>query len=205
MSWDMSDIDAAHLDTEPAFNADALAAELRMSEFDKNFALAILSGANLAQAARMAGSDLEGLKLRKKASDLHKTRRIKEFLRQARLAGKDEVIPIMDRETRKRILSADAAGNDPARRQSAIKLLNEMEQAENSEDDFNVPPPQQILDELAEIGPQSTIIAIELALKNNIDWIPPNARLVAGSAGGKQAPEAHNGAGNEPAMANAGK
>ena len=72
------------------FDADAVAAELRLSDQDKAFGLAVLGGAKYTQAARMAGFPQEGLALRRKASALAGTRKIKRFLERARAAGVDQ-------------------------------------------------------------------------------------------------------------------
>lgn len=131
----MGDHDGDQIGTGPGteadvsgFDADATAIELRLTDQDKAFALALLGGANRTQAARMAGFPQEGTSLRKKASSLAGTRKVKRFLERARAkgvgAGPEKII---DRETRKRILSRHAVGNDPMAARSAIQELNKME------------------------------------------------------------------------------
>lgn len=160
------------------FDVDGVAAELKLSAEDKNFALAILGGANQSQALMMAGSSLEGVKLRKKASRLAGTKRIKEFLRLARLAGKDEAMPVLDRETRRRLLSRDANGHDTQARQRAIDLLNKMDNEDRQAREAGyslepAPDPRQTLDEIAALSPECAIIAKHLAARNGLDWTPP--------------------------------
>lgn len=136
------------------FDADAAAARLRMTDQDKAFALAMLGGANRTQAARMAGFPQQGLALRKKGSSLAATRKIKAFLELARAAGvgaaPDEVI---DKETRRRLLSRDAVSNDRQVALRAIEQLNKMDDvalAGESPDDSG--DPVMTLIELANFG-----------------------------------------------------
>src|SRR5450759_2873948 len=107
------------------FDADAVAAELRLSDQDKAFALALLGGAKYTQAARMAGFPQEGLSLRRKASALAGTRKIKNFLERARAAGVDQPdeTVVVDKPQRRRLLSRDAVGHD---RQAALRAIEQL-------------------------------------------------------------------------------
>lgn len=150
---DADDIDDQR--TDPSFDARALAADWKLSEQDLSFCLAILGGANQTQAARMAGFPQEGIDLRKKASALAGTKRIKGFLQAARLAGA-EVDPekVMDREARRRLLSRIAAGHDKSAALRAAELLNKMESEDkDARASGDLPDPKDILKEIAAMSP----------------------------------------------------
>jgi hypothetical protein len=116
------------------FDADAVAAELRLSDQDKAFALAVLGGAKYTQAARMARFPQDGLSLRRKASALAGTRKIKRFLERARAAGVDQPDDdvVVDKPQRRRLLSRDAIGHDRQAALRAIEQLNKMDELERA-------------------------------------------------------------------------
>jgi hypothetical protein len=116
------------------FDADAVAAEFRLTDQDKAFALAVLGGAKYTQAARMAGFPQEGLSLRRKASALAGTRKIKRFLERARAAGVDQPddVVVVDKPQRRRLLSRDAVGHDRQAALRAIEQLNKMDELERA-------------------------------------------------------------------------
>jgi hypothetical protein len=119
---------------KPRFDADAVAAEFRLTDQDKAFALAVLGGAKYTQAARMAGFPQDGLSLRRKASALAGTRKIKRFLERARAAGVDQPDDdvVVDKPQRRRLLSRDAIGHDRQAALRAIEQLNKMDELERA-------------------------------------------------------------------------
>lgn len=139
-------------DDRPKFDPDELAFRWKLDDMQKAFCLEILAGNNQSGAARAAGYPHEGIKLRKKASELAGTKKVQGFLADARKAGAeiaDE--PVMDQDARLRLLSRYAKSNDRQTALRAVELLDKIHTRQSEAPDL--PGPETILRQIAAMSP----------------------------------------------------
>jgi hypothetical protein len=122
------------------------------------------------------GDKRAALKLRKKASELAATQKVKTFLELARAAGVGSPeFANLDIPARRRILTAHAVSHDAQISIRAIQELKNLDQFESETKrgkDYELADIPAVLDEIASLGPDCAVIARRMAEKANIDWKP---------------------------------
>lgn len=154
------------------FDFDAAVDTCGLTGKQREFARAILRGANHTQAAREAGYAGSDDQLRSQGYKSYKSPKVQAFLALAKDGGFGVPDEPGDVKELKRILWKHARGDDKNHAIRAAEVLHRMEKEEAAARDANTPrDPIQILKAMAAIDPE---YAAKTAQAYNIDWTPPD-------------------------------